>query len=117
MVLEAFKVLDQRIEDCKFIYKLKSEPAGKKVKKMLVPDCLGARFSQFTCFTGTNARILTQKARAPDTPTPGCPVCSGAGAAGLAINTHKTSFEMLLRRVLRQELYTYIHTYIHMCAN
>ena len=59
MVLEAFKVLDQRIEDCKFIYKLKSEPAGKKVKKMLVPDCLGARFSQFTCFTGTKAHVLT----------------------------------------------------------
>ena len=61
MVLEAFKVLDQRIEDCKFIYKLKSEPAGKKVKKMLVPDCLGARFPPFTCFTGYLLYLRTSR--------------------------------------------------------
>ena len=67
MVLEAFKVLDQRIEDCKFIYKLKSEPAGKKVKKMLVPDCLGARFSQFTCFTGY--LLYLRKSRRCSSPT------------------------------------------------
>jgi len=67
--LEAFKVLDQRIEDCKFIYKLKSEPAGKKVKKMLVPDCLGAHShsSQFTCFTGD--LLYLRKSRRCSSPT------------------------------------------------
>jgi hypothetical protein len=35
---------------------------------------------------------------------PLCPVCSGQGTAYLTINTDKTSLDLLLRRVLKQEL-------------
>ena len=39
-----------------------------------------------------------------DDPTPNCPVCSGQGNVYLTINTAKTSLDLLLRRVLKQEL-------------
>ena len=79
MVLEAFKVIDQRLADCRAIYKTKSEPCGKKVKKMLVPGML-------------------------EDPNPKCPVCSGGSTTYLTVNTNKTSLDLLLRRVLKQEL-------------
>ena len=40
----------------------------------------------------------------PDDPNPNCPVCSGGGTATLTINTHKTNFDWLLKRVLKQDL-------------
>jgi hypothetical protein len=56
-----------------------NQPAGKKSKRILIPS-------------------------PQDDPAPTCPVCSGQGTAYLTINTEKTSLDLLLRRVLKQEL-------------
>ena len=77
MVLEAFKVLDDRLADCKTLYKYRL-PSGRK--------CL----------------VLNPSDQ--DRPVPDCPVCGGGSAIRLRINTEKTTLGYLLEKVLRQEL-------------
>ena len=77
MVMEAFKVLDGRLEDCKTQYKHR-EPTGRKSMILIPSD--------------------------PDKPNAACTVCGGDSAVTVTINTSKTPFRFFLERVLKQEL-------------
>eukprot|EP00960_Hanusia_phi_P078419 768814-Hanusia_phi.AAC.14 len=76
MVLEAVKVLEGRLSDCKAIVKNR-EPSGRK-RYIIIPSTL-------------------------DEPNPACTVCSG-GTVTLKLNVEKTTFNFFLTRILKQEL-------------
>jgi ubiquitin-like 1-activating enzyme E1 B len=77
MVMEAFKVVDGRLEDCKTQYKHR-EPTGRKSMILIPSDT--------------------------DKPNPACTVCGGDSAVTVTINTSKTPFRFFLERILKQEL-------------
>ena len=77
MVMEAFKVIDGRLQDCKTQYKHR-EPTGRKSMILIPSD--------------------------PDKPNVACTVCGGDSALTLSINTAKTPFRFFLERILKQEL-------------
>ncbi|EKX52273.1 hypothetical protein GUITHDRAFT_42901, partial [Guillardia theta CCMP2712] len=76
MVLEAVKVLEGRLGDCRAIMKNR-EPSGRK-RYILIPSNL-------------------------DLPNRACTVCSG-GTVSLKLNVEKTTFNFFLTRILKQEL-------------